>query len=92
MDEQISEEFAKEFLLKMPPDTWFDFFETKNEEIIINYWKQKGYIKQSREEEIKSRLKNLFKEYDVSDKNIFEIITLQKELIAILDKKIGVNT
>jgi CO dehydrogenase/acetyl-CoA synthase beta subunit len=88
--EQISEDFFKELHNK----TFYTDYSLSLKEA-----KQKGYIKQSRKEEIKSKLDWLYKRYkdnyaDNFPKDIEDYITtmtniknLQKELIEILDNK-----
>lgn len=86
--EQISEEFANKLL-----DSMFKSLDVKCE-CIIKLWKQKGYIKQSREDEIRERLVILYNTEEIFtgyNKNIEEYASLQKELIEIYEKKLNVN-
>jgi hypothetical protein len=76
-NDQISEEFARKLLKACSTHN-------HNIEIYISEWKQIGYIKQSREDEIKDLIEYHIK-VEGSDKTL---IQLQQELIEILDKKI----
>lgn len=63
------------------------------EEDTITYtmkaWKQKGYIKQSRENELKDKLKLIYdKNYNINYCNVEKALILQRELIEILENKI----
>lgn len=77
---QISEKFADELLSVLKGGKIVGIPYSKKEVKYI--WKQQGYIKQSREEEIKERLK---------DKNLYNenIIELQKELIKLYEGKLN---
>lgn len=94
--EQISEEFARDKLLN---NTYIFAYTDRdiNNAIqkTLNSWKEKGYIKKSKEEEIKERLNDLYEKdiypYKDLDKYIIvmtNIKNLQKELIEILESKI----
>jgi hypothetical protein len=87
--EQISKEFARNKLLQMPPIDWDEFFIKRDSEIILKYWERAGYIKQSREEEIREELNKYYSGDDeiYSDFYANTAIQLQKELIQILDNK-----
>ena len=56
---------------------------------VLKMWKQKGYIKQSREEEIREKIKNYEKSvcYPNKETTQYEYMQYQKELIEILDNK-----
>jgi hypothetical protein len=81
--EQISEEFAdkllEDYYFGDKPDFRLCMKEMKKR------WKENGYIKQSREEEIREEIKNI--EVNICTKDYFKVIKLQKELIEILDNK-----
>lgn len=82
MKEQISEEFARELLSSMQFDGRLSILTT------LEIWKQEGYIKQSREEEIRGELERLYSNCNNIEKRvIFRAFQLQKELIEILDNK-----
>lgn len=90
MKEQISEEFACELL------TW-TYLDNLERIALKSYWEMEGYIKQSREDEIREELKQgyIFYKSDPKSNNISwegwqKYIELQKELIDLLDKKIRV--
>lgn len=53
---------------------------------IINSWKQKGYIKQSREEDIRERIEKI--KNKEAAYNSMVLSNLKDELISILDNKI----
>jgi hypothetical protein len=87
--EQINEEFAKELINNITISQWKEWrpvnIEATKYETFKN-WKQKGYIKQSREEKIRGELKEL------DDGNIpfpnYEYYYFKAiELIEILDNK-----
>ena len=73
MNEQISGEFAEKLAQAAP---------NCSNEYIINIWRLEGYIKKSREEEIRELLSE---EHLLLDK---EQNRLRSELIEILDKKL----
>jgi hypothetical protein len=80
--ETISEEFARELL----EDTYGDFWHPDK---LLKHWKRKGYIKQSREEEIREELKRL--QDDISyriDQGSNYQNKLYYELVEILDKRL----
>jgi hypothetical protein len=99
MKEQISEEFADKLLEGYYFGDKPDFRACVKE--MKKRWKENGYIKQPREEEIRERIDNLYQVYGKKfakdfPKDIEEyIITMtnikntQKELIEILDNKRG---
>jgi hypothetical protein len=72
MKEQITEKFAKELIM----------FSSRvgNDELTLNRWKSKGYIKQSREDQIRSLL--------ITTTNFEERCYYMEELIEILDNKL----
>lgn len=92
MSEQITEEFANE-LLKNIYGNWDG---TVNKKEIFKTWKKQGYIKQSREEEIREELKQLVPKVIIDSRDVicdvdydtWKAYELQKELIEILDKKL----
>ena len=101
MKEQISEDFAKELIANIIVEEEASTFYVKREKIggdwitihssvILNHWKQKGYIKQSREEEIREEIEEFINStYFANCVAIFtkNKIDLLVELIEILDNK-----
>jgi len=88
MMETISEEFAREILSFI--GNGIDMLHSKWVELVIGSWKQKGYIKQSREEEIKQKLKTGYTVIlgNNDNKSLLKYIGMQRELIEILDNKL----
>ncbi|GAG89296.1 unnamed protein product [marine sediment metagenome] len=65
-----------------------DWMRIESDEI-FKQWKENGYIKQSREDEIKEEIKSLYSEfYNISWENADKILPLYRELVEILDNKI----
>jgi len=93
--ETKSEEFADKLLknIRMANETYPNSeIEKKRKNQLKKVWKQKGYIKKSREEEIKEELKKPYLVYE--DGKGFVPMEIQKkmelyqELIKILEKKL----
>lgn len=78
MNEQITEEFAKKLY-----DNVYSCYDNT-----LYFWKKQGYIKQSREEEIREKLKKLYPDCTIGTGYAWDVYKLQKELIEILDKKL----
>jgi len=108
MKEQISEEFAMELLSKIFKTDLLIFengYQRLNRLEIIQRWKADGCIKQSREEEIRERIDNLYEIYEKNFANGFpfprefeeyvlvmtNIKNNQKEIIEILENKLKEN-
>jgi len=83
MKEQISEEFAREIICNRGIPNLSD-------KEILRYWKLNGYIKQSREEHVRSKLDEIWerKQLIAGEKIDCDLIRLQDELIKILDNKL----
>lgn len=75
--EQISEEFARELIDNINVNS-------NAKEMLLKLWKQKGYIKQSREDKIRKKID----ESRILGTKLKIVVKLQKELIEILDKKL----
>jgi hypothetical protein len=80
-NDQISEEFARELLsniFKNNLNISVNGYIKLDRNGIVDYWKQEGYIKQSREDELREKISKLTPSYEVG---------LCLDLIEILDNK-----